>query len=130
MALNPQQTDQIRRDLTGRASTLEAELREGARRLREHNLGNLAGPSPDPGDASLADLIADLDNAELVRDVNELRDVQAALRRIDDGSYGVCVDCGRDIDGARLRAQPAAVRCIECQTAHERTFASPGAPTL
>ena len=42
-------------------------------------------------------LIADLDQAELGRDVDELRGPEAARERIAKGDYGVCVDCGRDI---------------------------------
>lgn len=43
----------------------------------------------------------------------------AALRRIDDGSYGICHDCGNPIDPRRVLAQPTALRCVECQTIAE-----------
>lgn len=45
----------------------------------------------------------------------ELNLVQAALRRIEDGSYGRCIDCGVQIPAARLQAAPEAARCIRCQ---------------
>src|SRR5579863_6583743 len=44
-----------------------------------------------------------------------LRQVQAALRRIQDGSFGTCFDCERAISPKRLAAVPWASRCIECQ---------------
>jgi DnaK suppressor protein len=44
----------------------------------------------------------------------ELEDLDAALRRVDDGSYGVCVKCGRPIGAERLDVLPAALRCIDC----------------
>jgi RNA polymerase-binding transcription factor DksA len=59
--------------------------------------------------------------AEQERDVLELREIEAAKERMDAGTYGMCVDCGRDIPLARLNAQPSAKRCLECQTKYERT---------
>lgn len=49
----------------------------------------------------------------------ELEDVRAALARLRDGSYGLCVDCGEPIDLRRLAALPAAARCAACQDARE-----------
>lgn len=46
----------------------------------------------------------------------ELLDVEDALRRIDDGSYGICAECGRHIAPERLEAMPAARLCIDCQS--------------
>lgn len=54
--------------------------------------------------------------AEKLRDQQELADVRAALQRMDDGSFGECVDCGKDIALARLQAFLSAKRCIDCQT--------------
>ncbi len=55
---------------------------------------------------------------------SELSDIRAAvedaLRRIADGSYGVCIDCGRDIGEARLKAVPWTPYCIEDQEKHDR----------
>lgn len=58
------------------------------------------------------------DVADLDRDLAELRQVHAALRRIADGIYGDCVDCGVPIPLKRLMTQPAADRCSECQIDH------------
>jgi RNA polymerase-binding protein DksA len=43
-----------------------------------------------------------------------IRVIQAALSRIEDGSYGLCDSCGKDIGEARLAAVPEATRCVEC----------------
>lgn len=56
---------------------------------------------------------------EVQRDVDELRQVQAALRRLDAGAYGDCVDCGEPIAFERLRVHPAAERCAACQMVFE-----------
>lgn len=45
--------------------------------------------------------------------------IELALRRIDDGSYGDCLQCGEAIAEARLQAQPWANLCIDCQSARE-----------
>jgi DnaK suppressor protein len=45
----------------------------------------------------------------------ELADVDDALSRIVEGTYGVCIACGREIPLARLEARPQASRCIECE---------------
>lgn len=49
------------------------------------------------------------------RESAELDTIDAALKRIENGSYGVCVDCGADIPAARLHAAPETPRCISCQ---------------
>jgi len=45
--------------------------------------------------------------------------IEAALRRIQDGEYGNCQDCGEPIDPARLEASPEAVFCVACQKQRE-----------
>jgi RNA polymerase-binding transcription factor DksA len=50
----------------------------------------------------------------------ELADVEHAIRRLDDGTYGTCEACGKPIDGARLEAIPAARFCLEDQSVAER----------
>jgi len=50
----------------------------------------------------------------------ELNDVEHALRRIDDGTYGTCEACGRPIEEERLEAVPAARLCLADQAAAER----------
>ncbi len=49
-----------------------------------------------------------------------LREVEAALRRMEEGTYGICEECGRPIDGARLKALPFVALCLECQSKRER----------
>jgi len=47
-----------------------------------------------------------------------------AMRRIRDGTYGTCADCGGKIPAARLRAKPEATRCVKCQMEQERQYAA------
>jgi DnaK suppressor protein len=55
------------------------------------------------------------------RDLRELRAIEAALRRIQEGSYGECRECGTDISPARLKALPTAELCVDCAAAAERS---------
>jgi RNA polymerase-binding transcription factor len=130
MALNSQQIDELRGTLEERRRALLSELREDAAKARDEQFTELAGPVSDEGDQSVASLIADLDQADLSRDLDELRALEAARDRVAEGSYGVCAECGRDIVFERLRANPTAVRCIECQTRYEKTHAGPGGASL
>ena len=54
------------------------------------------------------------------RAIHHLAQVDAALARLDDDTYGRCIRCGREIAQARLEALPWAAHCIECQTAIDR----------
>lgn len=48
-----------------------------------------------------------------------IRKIQAALQRIDDGSYGICEECGDEIGVARLKARPVTRLCINCKSKQE-----------
>jgi RNA polymerase-binding transcription factor DksA len=100
--MKPWQKDQLHRALEQRHEVLLAEINRDTERLREEHVAT--------------------DEADLTRDVDELRDVEAARRRMDDGTYGICTDCGVDIGFERLHAEPEAARCIDCQRRHEKTY--------
>lgn len=60
----------------------------------------------------------------LARESSGLRETRAALRRIDDGSFGICMDCEEEINLKRLTAVPWAARCIACQERADREGAA------
>lgn len=60
-----------------------------------------------------------LGDAQAERDHAELVEVRAAIARLYDGDYGVCVACADPIDQQRLQARPSAIRCTACQAAYE-----------
>ena len=53
-------------------------------------------------------------------DAQRLKAIENALKRIADGKYGICLQCGRKIPEERLRAIPSAVLCVECKSENER----------
>jgi DnaK suppressor protein len=63
--------------------------------------------------------------SNLERNSNRLREVRTALRRIDAGTFGICVDCEGNINPARLAAVPWASSCIVCQEAADREQKTP-----
>ena len=130
MALSAQQSQELKSLVEQRRAALSREVRRDLDRLREDRMDNVVGAVPDPGDESVQSLIQDLDQADASRDLSELRTLDAARARMDEGSYGICSNCGQDIGFERLRANPAAERCIQCQTQYEKTHASRTRTTL
>ena len=58
---------------------------------------------------------------QLEQDSNRVRDVNAALRRIEEGVYGACLHCGSAISIKRLNAVPWTPCCIDCQDVSDQT---------
>lgn len=128
MSLDDQQSHELRRVLEERRGQLLQEIRGDLAKMRGDSFDRVAGEAADPGDQSVFDLISDLNQADARRDVQELRAIEAARGRLAEGSYGECMDCGQDIGFARLKVNPAALRCIVCQTRFEKTHAGAAAP--
>jgi RNA polymerase-binding transcription factor DksA len=63
----------------------------------------------------------------LERVESELVDIEYAMRRLDEGTYGACDACGKPIDEARLEAMPATRLCLDDQAVAEREARSVGA---
>jgi DnaK suppressor protein len=105
------------------------ELRSQLEREREHQLSQLADFGADPYGEAVRDLggaeegfadsgqvaeqrseaLAKIDQAR-----TRLQQVDEALERMDEGTYGICVDCGEEINEARLEVRPLSIRCVEC----------------
>lgn len=60
----------------------------------------------------------------------ELEDLQVAKQRLEEGNYGICIDCGEEIPEARLEAIPEALRCIKDQERYDAAMRARGGPTL
>jgi len=68
----------------------------------------------DVDDEAVANLATGLEIAAIERDMLELRAAEHALVQLADGGYGICTDCSAEIPFERLRASPAATRCVAC----------------
>ncbi len=92
----------------------DAELRDRLRRVREDLRREV---TPLPRDAPDAAVI--LENDEILHALEEsargeLGQIERALERLEAGTFGVCDECGKRIDAARLRVVPYAMRCQHC----------------
>ena len=84
-----------------------------------HELGVEQGGGMDSGDESLLEVARTGELTQLDRNSYELSLVKQALHNIETDKFGWCVDCGEEIDVARLVANPIAKRCLRCQSKHE-----------
>jgi DnaK suppressor protein len=73
----------------------------------------------DQGESSEVDIQEDIEFALIQMKSETLNKVDAALRRLEEETYGNCFECGDEITEARLRALPFAVRCKDCEEARE-----------
>ena len=101
---------------------IQNQIRSAGPQLERESFTDLAGSVYDAGDESVATMIEELSHTHMERYARELRQVQAARKRLADREINECIDCGDDIGYQRLRAHPVATRCIHCQTQHEKTF--------
>ena len=128
--LDETEVQEIEQDLRQRRKTLLDEVSEKMRAARDPTSSEQADELIEDGDVATADLLSHTSMAEGQRDVQELQAIEAALARIADGSFGTCAQCGNEIEPARLKVQPTAVRCLRCQEEYERTYAGTPTPTL
>lgn len=112
---------------TTEASKIQQFARRLARRQSELN-ALLEREPPAAGDREVFDLKdvaagasqAVVAEAASAQALHELVEVASALRRLRDGSFGVCQECGEPIAEQRLLALPAAAYCASCQSLHEQ----------
>lgn len=104
------------------APDMRAELNAERERIREQLEGlghDGAHDSFDDGFADSGQVTAERGEVEALTQslLEALDEVDRALAKLDDGTYGRCEGCGQRIADARLRAVPTARRCIECASA-------------
>ncbi len=104
--------EERRREITGQVQGKIRDVRtEGA---NNPNVGVL-----DAAESSEADIQDDIEFALIQMKAETLHKIEEALRRLDEGSFGYCYECGDEISERRLRALPFAVRCKDCEEARE-----------
>jgi RNA polymerase-binding protein DksA len=114
--------------LRARRDELRAEIAAQLKNQDDPRLVGLRNRMEDTDDWAVADAMAAMDIASVSRVLAILNDVETALARIADGTYGECIDCGVPIPYARLSAYPAAMRCVSCQEIAEALLRRSGAP--
>jgi RNA polymerase-binding transcription factor DksA len=128
--LSPSQSAALKTMLRKRFEALRDVLHEALLKSDDDRAKLLADSVRDAEDESVADLLIDLDLAEVDRHLEELRDVEGALGRLQQKTYGSCMSCTGSIPYERLAAYPTAKRCYRCQRVHEKTYAEKATPSL
>ncbi len=108
---------ELKKMLDNRRRELMAEVQGRMRDVR--NDSSKERDVLDQGESSEVDIQEDIELALIQMKSETLNKIEAALRRLDEGSYGDCFECGDEISEARLKALPFAVRCKECEEARE-----------
>jgi DnaK suppressor protein len=103
--------------LESRRSQIVRELQDRIRAVRSDGIADR--DVLEAAERSELDLQDDIGFALIQLKTEMLNQIDAALRRLDEGNYGDCFECGGEIAEARLRALPFAVRCRECEQSHE-----------
>jgi DnaK suppressor protein len=103
--------------LENRRRELMADVQGRMRDVRTE--GNKERDAMDQGESSEVDIQEDIELALIQMKSETLNKIEAARRRLDEGTYGDCFECGDEISEARLRALPFAVRCKDCEEARE-----------
>jgi RNA polymerase-binding transcription factor DksA len=103
--------DQRQREIEERSS--------GVRSASEGMTDELADYDQHPADQGTETFEQELDETTLLLLAEERQRVEEARKALEEGRYGVCVDCGKDIPPARLEAMPESIRCVEDQSLYE-----------
>ncbi len=108
-------TEELRAMLLGKRSAVQQQINELLAQYREHYTTTHNHSVLDLEDMSLRDSTAE-QQLSLLESRNRTRVMlDTALRRLDEGEYGLCEDCGAEIGAGRLKALPFAKRCVSCQ---------------
>lgn len=107
--------NQIQKQLTAERKDLKAQIQRERRKVEQAQVVN-----PDRADLAWASNQRQRARQSLERTQERLQQVESALQRIDDGTYGKCLRCGKEIKPERLQVMPAVEYCIECQQILER----------
>lgn len=118
----------------GQHALLEAALVQKQQRLEQSLQAQLGGQDrvthareqllQDADDAREHDAEREVDLARSDRNLEALREVNEALLRLRSPDYGLCIDCGKGIAFDRLQHSPEVLRCIDCQSAQEKSSGS------
>jgi len=111
--LKKTELERIKKKLLERKTELEKQLAE----LSTEKISD--DVVQDTGDQALTSVMESLRNALQDTEYAEYNRILQALKAIDDGTYGICIDCGESISEKRLKYNPHASRCIACQEAFE-----------
>ena len=108
-ALTAPQRDELKQLLLTRRKELQRQMTQNLDNLAPSDSGDSVSQDDD---ARLTNQTREVDGALTAMDADELARIDRALEAMDDGEYGVCVVCGKDIPFERLKVEPMTQHCI------------------
>ena len=111
--------DELRAILEERRREIMSEVQGRMRDVRAEGAGSTVQGVLDAAESSEADIKDEIEFALIQMKAETLNRIDEALRRLEEGTYGYCFECGEEINEKRLRALPFAVRCKDCEAARE-----------
>ena len=109
----------LKRLLLRRREEIVREAKEEISKYIKGETRQLVDTALDDGDWSVVDLSEDISLRQLSTHKENLQKIDEALRKLDEGTYGSCEDCGEEISSERLKIMPFAIYCIDCQERRE-----------
>jgi len=119
-ALSPSELNYFRKLLEAKKADLLGEVNKRLQEGQHNERVEVMDAADQALDAYENELHYDISDAER----KFLEDVDEALKRIAEGTFGLCVQCGQPISKERLKAMPSARLCIACKQAQEHTHVS------
>ncbi|MDQ7787286.1 MAG: TraR/DksA C4-type zinc finger protein [Thermodesulfovibrionales bacterium] len=110
----------LRRTLLRKREEILKEARDEISKYIKGETRQLVDTALDDGDWSVVDLSEDISLRQLGIHRENLQKTDEALRKFREGTYGICEDCGDEINEERLKILPFAIYCIDCQERRER----------
>ncbi len=111
---------EIKRSLINRREAIIKEAKEEIAKYISGENRQLVDTALDDGDWAVVDISEDINLRRLAAHWKALHDIDEALRKIEEGSYGICEECGEEIGEKRLKVLPTATLCVVCRGNKER----------
>jgi DnaK suppressor protein len=117
--MNRERYAELRRILEERRREIVDQVQGKMRDVRAEGANNPDQGVLDAAESSEADIQDEIEFALIQMKAETLNKIDEALRRLEEGTFGHCFECGEEISERRLRALPFAVRCKDCEEARE-----------
>ena len=117
--MNPDRYAELKKILEDRRREMMSQVQERMRDVRAEGASSVVQGVLDAAESSEADIQDEIEFALIQMKAETLNKIDEALRRLEEGTYGYCFECGEEISEKRLRALPFAVRCKDCEEARE-----------
>lgn len=117
--MNTNRYDELKGILEERRREIMSEVQGRMRDVRAEGTGSGVQGVLDAAETSELDIQDEIEFALIQMKAETLNKIEEALRRLEEGTYGYCFECGEEINEKRLRALPFAVRCKDCEEARE-----------